>query len=37
MAIMSKKELIDLPLKIESKKMDMENITLWLKKHSKKA
>lgn len=32
---MSKKELIDLPLKIESKKMDMESITAWLKKHSK--
>lgn len=33
---MSKEELIDFPLKIESKKLDMENITLWLKKHSEK-
>jgi len=35
-AKMSKMELIELPLKIESKKMDMENITLWFKKHSRK-
>ena len=33
---MSKEELIELPLKIESKKLDMESITSWLKKHSKK-
>lgn len=33
---MSKKELIDLPLKIESKKMDMESITAWLTKRSKR-
>lgn len=33
---MSKEELVDLPLKIESKKMDMGEITIWLKKHSRK-
>ncbi|MCX6706280.1 MAG: type II toxin-antitoxin system death-on-curing family toxin [Candidatus Woesebacteria bacterium] len=33
---MSKEELIDLPLKIESKKMDIESIATWFKKHSKK-
>ena len=33
---MSKKELVELTLKIESKKMNMENISSWFKKHSKK-
>lgn len=33
---MSKEELVDLPLKIESKRLDMEKIAIWLKKHSKK-
>ena len=33
---MSKKELVELTLKIESKKMNMENIFSWFKKHSRK-
>ena len=33
---MSKKELVELTLKIESKKMDMESVSSWLKKHLKK-
>lgn len=33
---MSKRELVELPLKIESKKMGMTDIATWLKKHSKK-
>ena len=33
---MTKKELIELPLKIDSKKLDLEQLALWFKKHSKR-
>lgn len=33
---MSEKELINLPLKIDSKDLDPEGISSWLKKHSRK-
>lgn len=32
----TKKELVQTALKIASKKLDLDNITLWLKNHSKK-
>ena len=32
----SKKELIDLTLKIDSKEMDLEQVSSWLKEHSEK-